>query len=207
MPSYDEATALSGLLALTTSLYIVAKYRKYVTWKRLLPILITFILISALAICMLDRIEGRTMRMILGAVLIVTSIYFSFFKEKVKRYIRPDLTCQITAGTVSGVMGGLFGMQGPPAVLYFISSEPDKEHYMAMAQMYFVIGNIMMTGVRAFNGFLTPAVGKTYLYAVAGVVLGTLAGSWAFSRIPNRLFSYIVYGYIEISGLVILITA
>lgn len=207
MPSYGEATTLSGLLALTTSAVIVLNMRKYIVWRRLAVILLTFIAVSALAICMLSRIEGRTMRMILGAVLILTSLYFSFFKEKIRKYVRPDLKTQIGAGTLSGIMGGLFGMQGPPAVLYFISTEPDKHHYMAMIQMYFVIGNTMMTIVRALNGYLTPAVGSTYIYALAGLVIGTLAGSWAFSRIPNRIFTYVVYTYIGISGVIILLTA
>ena len=207
MPSYGEATTLSGLLALTTSTAIVVNMRKYIVWKRLAVILLTFIAVSALAICMLSRIEGRTMRMILGAVLILTSLYFSFFKEKIRKYVRPDLKTQIGAGTLSGIMGGLFGMQGPPAVLYFISTEPGKHHYMAMIQMYFVIGNTMMTIVRALNGYLTPAVGSTYIYALAGLVIGTLAGSWAFSRIPNRIFTYVVYTYIGISGVIILLTA
>ena len=207
MPSYGEATTLSGLLALTTSTAIVVNMRKYIVWRRLSVILLTFIAVSALAICMLSRIEGRTMRMILGAVLILTSLYFSFFKEKIRKYVRPDLKTQIGAGTLSGIMGGLFGMQGPPAVLYFISTEPDKHHYMAMIQMYFVIGNTMMTIVRAMNGYLTPAVGSTYIYALAGLVIGTLAGSWAFSRIPNRIFTYVVYTYIGISGVIILLTA
>ena len=207
MPSYGEATSLSGLLALTTSSVIVIRYRKYVTWKRLLPILLTFIAVSAIAICMLKRIEGRTMRMILGGILILTSLYFSFLKDKVKEYIRPTVGCQIGAGTLSGIMGGLFGMQGPPAVLYFITSEPDKEHYLAMTQMYFLVGNAMMTAVRAMNGFLTPAVGTTYLYALGGIAIGTIAGSWAFRHIPNRIFTSVVYAYIGISGLVILVTA
>lgn len=207
MPSYGEATTLSGLLALTTSAVIVLNMRKYIVWRRLAVILLTFIAVSALAICMLSRIEGRTMRMILGAVLILTSLYFCFFKEKIRKYVRPDLKTQIGAGTLSGIMGGLFGMQGPPAVLYFISTEQDKHHYMAMIQMYFVIGNTMMTIVRALNGYLTPAVGSTYIYALAGLAIGTLAGSWAFSRIPNRIFTYVVYTYIGISGVIILLTA
>lgn len=207
MPSYAEATTLSGLLALTTSITIVVQYRRRVTWKRLLPILITFIIVSAAAICMLTRIEGRTMRVILGIILILTSLYFSFFKDKIKEYIRPAPACQIGAGTLSGIMGGLFGMQGPPAVLYFISSEPDKEHYMAMTQMYFLIGNAMMTTVRAANGFLTAEVGMSYLYGLAGVAAGTLAGNLAFRHIPNKVFSYVVYAYIGISGLIISITA
>lgn len=103
-------------------------------------------------------------------------------------------------------MGGFFGMQEPPAVLYFISSEPDKNHYMAMAQTYFLIGNIMMTIVRASNGFLTATVGRNYIFCLAAVLTGTLLGSWAFRHIPGKIFPYVVYSYIGISGLIILIT-
>lgn len=207
MPSYGEATALSGLLALTTSLFILIKYHKYVNWRRLLPILSIFIITSTAAICLLNRIEGKTMRIILAVILILTSLYFCFFKDKIKEYIRPTFSWQIGAGTLSGIMGGLFGMQGPPAVLYFINSEPDKEHYIAMAQMYFVIGNLMMTAVRGLNGFLTQTVGEIYLYSLGGVIAGTLVGNWAFRHIPNKIFSYVVYAYIGISGLIILFTS
>ena len=76
MPSYGEATTLSGLLALTTSAIISLRMRRYVTWKRLIPILLTFIAVSAASICMLERIHDNTLRKILGIVLIITSLYF-----------------------------------------------------------------------------------------------------------------------------------
>ena len=179
MPSYGEATTLSGLLALSTSAMIVWKMREYISWRRMIPILTTFIIVSAGAICILSRVHDDTLRKILGVILIATSIYFAFFSGRIR--IRTTLPWQIGAGTVSGLMGGFFGMQGPPAVLYFISSEPDKNHYMAMTQTYFVIGNIMMTIVRASNGFLTVTVGKCWLFCLAAVVIGTLLGRWAFS--------------------------
>ena len=113
---------------------------------------------------------------------------------------------QVGAGTLSGLMGGFFGMQGPPAVLYFIQSEPTKEHYMAMAQTYFLIGNLMMTGVRAYNGFFTTTVAFDYLYGLGGVIIGTIMGAYVFKHIPNRIFRYIVYVYICISGFIILTT-
>ena len=50
MPSYGEATTLSGLLALTTSAMISFRMRRYITWKRLLPILLTFIITSSAAL-------------------------------------------------------------------------------------------------------------------------------------------------------------
>lgn len=203
MPSYGEATTLSGLLALTTSAIISLRMRRYVTWKRLIPILLTFIAVSAASICMLERIHDNTLRKILGIVLIITSLYFIFFNGRIR--IGTSLPCQIGAGTLSGIMGGLFGMQGPPAVLYFISSEPDKNHYLAMAQMYFLIGNAMMTIVRASNGFLTATVGKGYLFSIAGVLAGTMLGSWAFRHIPSKVFPYAVYSYIGICGVIIFV--
>ena len=113
---------------------------------------------------------------------------------------------QVGVGTLSGLMGGFFGMQGPPAVLYFIQSEPTKEHYMAMTQTYFLIGNVMMTGVRAYNGFFTITVAIDYLYGLGGVIIGTLLGAYVFKHIPNHIFRYIVYAYICFSGVIILIT-
>ena len=189
MPSYGEATTLSGLLAITTSAAIVWRLRSYVTWQRLGPILLTFIIVSTIAIFALTRIEDHILRRILGIALILISIYFMLFSQRIKL---PARTCslararttkkvQVGAGTLSGLMGGFFGMQGPPAVLYFIQSEPTKEHYMAMAQTYFLIGNIMMTGVRAYNGFFTTTVAVDYLYGLGGVIIGTMLGAYASS--------------------------
>ncbi len=179
LPTYGEATTLSGLLAITTSAVIVWRMRSYVTWKRLWPILLTFIVVSTIAI-------------------------FALFSQKIK--LPTTKRVQVGAGTLSGLMGGFFGMQGPPAVLYFIQSEPSKEHYMAMAQTYFLIGNVMMTFVRAYNGFFTTTVLTDYCFGLGGVIIGTTLGAYVFKRIPNRIFRYIVYAYIAISGVIILMT-
>lgn len=207
MPSYGEAVTLSGLLSLTSATVVMIKYVKYVNWKRLLPIVAAFAVFSSAAIILLDKIEGRSMRMILGVMLIIISLYFSFFKAKLQKIIRPTAGWQLGVGTASGVMGGLFGMHGPPVVLYLVASEPDKDHYMGMIQTYAVLTNVTMVISRAFNGYVTPDVSTAYLYGLGGLVIGVLAGNWAYKRIPNRIFTYVVYAYIGISGAIILFTA
>lgn len=97
------------------------------------PIVASFIVFSTIAICLPDKIEGRAMRVTLGIVLIILSLYFSFFKSRIQKFIRPTRGWQL--GT------------------------------------------------------------------------GVIAGNWAYKHIPNRLFTYIVYIYIGISGLIILLTA
>lgn len=121
MPSYGEGTTLSGLLAITTSAAIVWRLRSYITLQRLWPILLTFIVISTIAIFALTRIEDHILRRILGIALILISIYFMLFSQRIK--LPTTKNVQVGAGTLSGLMGGFFGMQGPPAVLYFIQSD------------------------------------------------------------------------------------
>lgn len=206
MPSYAEAVTLSGLLSLTSATIVMLQYIKYVTWRRFLPIVGAFVIFSTAAILMLDKIEGPAMRRILGIMLIFLSLYFSFFKERLQKHIRATPGWMLGTGSVSGVMGGLFGMQGPPVVLYLIVSEPSKDQYMGMIQTYAVVTNITMLAVRIYNGYVTPAVGTAYLYGLLGLAIGVIAGNWAFKRIPSRLFTYIVYAYIGISGAIIFFT-
>lgn len=205
MSSHGEATTLSGILAMTTSLIIVIQKYRFIVWRRLLPILLTFIVVSIGAIFVLKRMEYSILNMLLGITLVVVSIYFSFFSKRIK--VKTTLPVQITAGTLSGLMGGFFGMQGPPAVLYFVNSEKDKEHYLAVTQTYFLVGNIMMTIARAYNGFFTTAVSMGYIYGITGVVIGNLIGAWVFRHITGSLLKYIIYTYIGISGLTFLFEA
>ena len=84
MPSYGEATTLSGILAMTTSAIIVTQKYKYVNWPRLWPILLTFIIVSFGAIFMLGRMEYGILSILLGITLIAVSIYFAFFSKRIK---------------------------------------------------------------------------------------------------------------------------
>lgn len=202
MPSYGEATTLSGLLAMTTSLVVSVRLRRLIRWRQLLPILATFMVFAALSISILRSMDDDLLYRLLGVVLLLVSAYFAFFSNRIR--IPTTLPYQVGTGVLSGLMGGFFGMQGPPAVLYFVSTAKDKNQYMALVQAYFLCGNTFMTLVRGCNGFLTPTVGVDYLAGVGGVALGASLGAFVFKHIPNRIFRYIIYAYIALSGVVIL---
>ena len=205
MPSYGEATTLSGLLAMFTSMVVTVQMHRFITWKRLLPVLGVFMIVSSVAIFLLPGINDKAIMLVLGVVLILTSLYFILLSGRI--HIRPTLPSQIGTGILSGLMGGFFAMQGPPAVLYFLSSEKDKEHYLAMISAYLLIGNFATTLVRSANGFMTREGGVGILWGIAGVAAGAFLGAKAFKRIPHKVFDYIVYAYIAFSGVVILLNA
>ncbi len=200
MPSYGEATTLSGLMALVTSAIIVFKMYGFLNWKKLLPILLTFLVVSYFSVWFVASASDGLLKKILGIILILASIYFFYFSDKVK--LRPTLIVQVSMGVLSGMMGGLFGMQGPPAVLYFIACTERKEEYMALAQTYFLVGNTMMTLYRAQNGFLTGEVVVAWCYGIPAVLLGTWLGTLVFRRISVQLLRKIIYAYMAVSGIV-----
>lgn len=204
LPSYGEATTLSGMLSLTQSLFIFATHYKYVNWKRLLPMLITFLVVSFFAVRFVAEAADTHLKLLLGIILIIMSLYFLFFNGKFK--IKPTLKLEISLGTLSGAMGGLFGMQGPPAVVFYLASEKDKDHYLGMLQAYFLIGNAVMTLYRSRFGLLTESVAWGWVYAVAGIPLGGYIGKIVFDKLSGDTLRKIVYIYMAISGLVAIIS-
>ena len=133
---------------------------------------------------------------LLGVILLVMSVYFLIISERIR--LRPTLPMQLSMGTLSGLMGGLFAMQGPPAVLYFVATEADKVRYLAMTQAYFFIGNVFMTVYRAQCGFCTPIVGRCWLYALVGVMIGSWLGRKVFDRIPSPTLRKVIYAYMAV---------
>lgn len=203
MGSYGEATALSGLLSLALALYVVIRMRKHISLKRHFPILLTFSVISYFSIGYVSGLDDKFLKQILGAILILVSIYFFCISDKIK--LKPTWPVQISMGSLSGIMGGLFAMPGPPAVLYYIASEQTKEKYLAGIQAYFLISNIMMAVFRFRAGFITPAVGYAWCFGIMGVIVGACVGSKVFKRIPIQILRKIVYAYMAISGVIALI--
>lgn len=203
MPSYGEATALSGLLALSCVAITAVRTAKYVQWRKLVPILITFLIVSFLAVRTVARVDSVAMKKVLGVALICVSVYFFFFSGRIK--LPPTMPVQVGMGSLSGLMGGFFAMQGPPAVIYFLSCTDTKEQYISIVSAYFVIGNVMMTLFRAGNGFVTPTVGLSWLIGLPAALAGLYVGGKVYDRMPITIMRKCVYGFMAVAGIIALL--
>ena len=204
MPSYGEATTLSGLLAMVQSLVIVYKWRHIIVWKKLHIILTAFIITSYFSVKCISTLDEKTLKHILGITLILVSLYFLFFKERIS--ISPHATNQLGLGSLSGVMGGLFAMQGPPAVLYFLSVADKKEEYLVLTQMYFLIGNVVMSAFRMGEGYMTKAVLWAWCVALVGVFIGQIIGRMVFNKMSVTMLRKTSYAYMAVSGCIALLS-
>ena len=198
MPSYQEATALSGLLSLMQSSVVLCTMWRHLRIRNMVGVFLSFCVFSFFAIRFVSVAGDGVLKVFLGCVLILLGLYFLLFSSRVR--VTPTPKWQISLGALSGTMGGIFGMHGPAAVVYFLNSETTKEGYLAVCQAYFVVTNIYMSVFRAGSGFMTVAVGAGVLVSLVGIGLGVWIGSRVFDRIPQDTLKRIIYFYMILAG-------
>jgi uncharacterized protein len=107
-------------------------------------------------------------------------------------------------GFHAGVLGGAYGMNGPPLAIYGALRRWKPEHFRATLQAYFLPASIAgMTGYW-MAGLWTPAVNHFYVSSLPAVVVAVLAGRAINRRMhPQRFFAFVYLGLTAI-GVVLL---
>lgn len=203
MPSHTAAATVSTLFSCVTSTYNAVKYRKNVVYKTALPMLGAALLTIPAAVYCSTSISGVVFEIVLGGVLIVLSIYFLFFSERIS--IKPNAMGGILAGALGGTLNGLFSTGGPPVVLYLSNALTEKIAYFATIQFYFGLTNIYSVGSRAISGIVT---GEVLLYAavgLAGCMLGDAFGKKVFDRLNVKMLKTVIYIGMILSGILMIL--
>ena len=201
LPSYGDSVMLSGLLAGSTALMIAIRNWHYIRWKLMGGVVLFNVIASFLATEYMRSLGNDTMKQCLGVMLILIALYFFFSEGKISRIFKSKLA-QITIGSLSGVMGGMFAMPGPPLVLYCISTIVDKREYVTTLQAFSVVINLCYTLIRFKVGFYSEDTWLWWLVGLVGAVIGSTLGGRCFEHISNRTLKYIVYVMMIVSGVV-----
>lgn len=202
---FSTAVALSVIIANATILCLIWRYWREVRWKTLAPMAIISVLVSIATTLFSFKLEQRVMKLILGGAFALLSIYFLVGADHIR--IRPSLKNGLLIGAAAGVGNGLFGVGGPPAALYLMSSLQEIRPYIATIQTYFLISNVFTLTIRSMAGAVhlshLPLIVVGWCCAAAGSYVGIrLSG-----RLPERLTKRLVYVMIGISGLVTIMQA
>ena len=201
LPSYGESVMLSGLLAGSTALMIAVKNWKYIRWRMMWIVTFFNVLFSFVATEYMRSLSNDVLKQCLGVVLTLIALYFLFGEGRMGRIFKSK-PAQITIGSVSGVMGGMFAMPGPPVVLYCISTLEDKKEYVATLQAFSVVFNSFYTIFRFNAGFYSENTWLWWVMGIGGAVIGSLLGSRCFELISNQTLKRIVYVMMIVSGMI-----
>lgn len=147
---------------------------------------------------LLKNVAPGMIMKILGTVLILFSAY---------KIVTPKINLNfsrlwaIPTGLLSGILGGAFGTDGPPVVVYAALKPWTKAQVVGMLQSFFLLTNAIIIGTYHYHGLLTHSVLKTSLVTMPFAIAGILIGLKINRHISQRHFEIILSVLIGILGL------
>lgn len=110
-------------------------------------------------------------------------------------------------GFLAGVLGGAYGMNGPPLVIYGSMRRWSAQHFRATLQAYFLPASILGMLGYGLSGLWTHAVTRYYLLALPVMLPAVFLGRIINHRLHPQAFMKFVYIGLAAIGAVLLAQA
>lgn len=195
-----NASALSSSITLFASGSLAWRYRKHCQWKLLLLPTCIYLLCSSTVIVLAPYLPTVILKKSFGVLLVILSVYFLCFAGKLA--VRPNLLSATICGGISGIASGIFGIGGPPMVIYFLSALDDKEKYLATIQTFFAVTGAYNLVLRIFNGIYTAELILYTLIGAVAVLIGGKIGTRLIEQLDTETMKKLVYVFLGVSGVI-----
>lgn len=192
------------IVCLPTELYISLKDRHLINIKKTL----WFTLIIApplfLGSYLLKESPGTLTLIMLGSIVVLLAIYYLFFEETLIPELKHRGWIPFFGG-LSGILGGMFGISGPPLIFYFKSIRLYKQEFRAALMSIFLPMTLFRITFYTTLGYFNKELITTSLSMIPCALLGLFAGAYLHHIIPEKLFKKITSFVLLLSGLMIIL--
>lgn len=184
------AVPLSVLISVTIAGFVVAQDHKKIHFKSAGGLIIYALIGIPMGLWLLVHLPEFQVKLLLGLVIIVFAAYL-LTGSRLKELTQDSQWWLFGCGLLSGILGGAYGINGPPLVIYGAKRRWSAQHFRATLQAYFLVASL--TGIIAywFNGLLTKVTFHYYLWTLLVLVPAVLLGRWINSRMQgDKFFKY-----------------
>jgi uncharacterized protein len=157
-----------------------------------------------LGLLLLTRVPEPVVKTALAIVIIAFSSYS--LSSARKFVLRNDRSAWLF-GLVAGILGGAYGMNGPPLVVYGTLREWSPRHFRATLQGYFLPASVMVMIGYWLAGLWTPTVTHYYVLSLPVVVIAVFAGRYLNRRMHGPQFLLYVHAGLIVIGATLAIQA
>ncbi|MBC8536175.1 sulfite exporter TauE/SafE family protein [Feifania hominis] len=203
LPNYLTAVTVTCIISFLGTVTLAVKYRKFASFRMLAIPLVSYFVFNTIAVQMMSAVSDTFLKRLLGGLLVVLSVYFIFFSDRI--HIRATPVSGAVASAVGGVGGALFNIAGPPMVIYFLSASKDNLEYQANMQVYFTVTAVYTMFLRIITGAVTRQVLVFTGFGTAGMLVGVGVGLVIFKHLSQKSLRQLVYGFMAAMGAFILI--
>lgn len=194
----EIAVPLSVLISVVVALTVVVQDRKHIHFNSAKWLIIFAIPGIPIGLLILLYTNELFVKLGLGVLLILYSLYSLFGKNSL--HLRSDQKFWLfTCGFLSGVLGGSYGINGPPLVVYGNMRRWGAKHFRATLQAYFLPASFIGIIGYATKGLINSEVLKYFLVSLPAVFPAIFLGRYLNHRLKNAsFFKYVFVGLILI---------
>jgi uncharacterized membrane protein YfcA len=140
----------------------------------------------------------------LGILIIIYSLYALFIKNN-KTLKKDNMLWLFVCGFLSGILGGAYGLNGPPLAVYGNMRRWSAKHFRATLQAYFLPASL--TGIIGYyaNGLITAEVYEYFLISLSTAIPAIFLGRYLNHQLKDDSFFKYVYWGLIITGAILII--
>lgn len=196
------AAPVAVLVSITVALVAVAQDWRHVHFRSAGLLFASTCLGIPIGLWLLSAVPEPVVRGVLAIVIIAFSTFFLLNKSQVA--ITSDKLAP-AFGFVAGVLGGAYGMNGPPLVAFGTLRRWSPQQFRATLQGYFLPASIVVMFGYSAAGLWVPSVTHYYLLTLPMVVVGIFAGRAVNKRFDGRKFMIYVHCGLIVVGAALLL--
>ena len=202
----NVAAPLAVLVSITVAAVIIAQDWRKIHVSSTGWLLFPTLFGIPLGLLLLTSGNHRLVKAALALVIIAFSAYALIGRKPPELHSDSRLWLLIF-GFCAGVMGGAYGMNGPPLAIYGAMRRWSAQHFRATLQGYFLPASIIGMAGYWLAGLWVPAVTRYYLMSLPLTLAAILLGRAINRRLHGQAFLKYVHAGLVMIGATLLVQA
>ncbi len=200
------AAPVAVLLSITIAGVVVMQDWRHIHVRSTGWLLAPTLLGIPLGIALLTSVHQHIVKAALAIVIVTFSGYFLLIKHP-PELRRDSRTWLLSCGLIAGVLGGAYGMNGPPLVIYGAMRRWSPQHFRATLQGYFLPASIVAMAGYWLAGLWVPAVTHYYLLSLPVALPTIFLGRAVNHRLRGDAFLKYIHAGLICTGALLLLQA
>jgi hypothetical protein len=197
----EVAAPLAVLVSITVAGVVLVQDWREVHVGGTLRLVLSSLAGIPFGLLLLTRVAEPLVKALLAVVIIGFSIYRLLSRD---RLVLADDRLAWVFGFWAGVLGGAYGMNGPPLVVYGTLRRWSREQFRATLQGYFLPASLVGMAGYWLAGLWVPAVTRDYLVSLPVVLAATFLGRILNRRMDARRFVLCIHVGLVLIGMLLL---
>jgi uncharacterized membrane protein YfcA len=198
----EIAAPTAALVSITVAVVVLLQDWSDVDRPAVVRLIVSTVAGIPLGLVVLTKLPDPLVKGALGS-LIVAFAAFSLMRHR-QHHLADERRAWLF-GFAAGVLGGAYGMNGPPLVVYGVLRGWEPQKFRATLQGYFLPASAAGMVGYSIAGLWTPTVTHFYVMSLPGVAAAIVAGRLLNRRMDApRFFRYIYIGLVIVGGMLVI---